>query len=343
VESGYADHWNRTVATVRFQQIRGYFFRFQKSTAVSCPANITLSLISTSSISATTFLLAVNWIAPAYTGAFLRLELKTPFRNLPDPALLAERSTEEVGRGHRSSPERSAHRYHWNEKMPGSRALILFDIDGTLIRRAGPQHKNALIGAVRHVTGLETTLEGVDTSGRLDRDLIRVMLLGSGASEESIRLAMPAIVDEAQGIYSQARMDLRRKVCPGVRAALRRLHSSGFPMGLVTGNLTAIAWQKMEHSGLMPFFRFGAFAEQASTRAGLVEIALRQARRAGWLRRDTTVTLVGDHPNDILAAKLNGVRSVAVATGLVPRHQLIAHRPDWLLSDLRCMKLEMFL
>ena len=103
MESGYADHWNRAVASVRFQQIRGYFFRFQKSTAVSCPANITLSLISTSSISATTFLLAVNWIAPASTGAFLRLELKTPFRNLPDPAMLAERSTEEVGGRRKSS------------------------------------------------------------------------------------------------------------------------------------------------------------------------------------------------------------------------------------------------
>ena len=39
--------------------------------------------------------------------------------------------------------------------------LVLFDIDGTLIRRAGPHHRQALIDAVRHVTGLETTTDHI--------------------------------------------------------------------------------------------------------------------------------------------------------------------------------------
>ncbi|MDZ4799810.1 MAG: HAD hydrolase-like protein [Bryobacteraceae bacterium] len=227
--------------------------------------------------------------------------------------------------------------------MAAADALVLFDIDGTLIRRAGPHHKLALIDAVREVTGLETTLDRVDTTGQLDRDLIRLMLRNAGASDAHIDTAMRSIVRLAQDIYRQARPNLRRRVCPGVRGALRKLHGSRIPMGLVTGNLTAIGWRKMEHCGLLRFFRFGAFAEQAATRAGLVEIAIYQARRAGWLRRETTVSLVGDHPNDIRAAKLNGVRSIAVATGVVPRAQLATHSPDLLLSDLRCMKLEMFL
>jgi phosphoglycolate phosphatase len=227
--------------------------------------------------------------------------------------------------------------------MQAAEALVLFDIDGTLVRRAGPHHKLALTGAIRQITDLETTFEGLDTSGRLDRDLIRAMMRQAGAPDSQIDAAMPAIVRLAQQLYRESRPDLSRRVCPGVRAALRRLHGSRIPMGLVTGNLTAIGWRKMENCGLHRFFRFGAFAEQAATRAGLVEIALRQARRAGWLQSDTTVTLVGDHPNDIRAAKLNGVRSIAVATGVIPRAQLATHSPDLLLPDLRCMKLEMFL
>lgn len=227
--------------------------------------------------------------------------------------------------------------------MAAAEALVLFDIDGTLIRRAGPHHKLALIDAVRQVTGLETSLERIDTTGQLDQDLIRLMLREAGATDTQIDASMRSIVDLAQLLYRQAQPNLRRRVCPGVRSALRKLQCSRIPMGLVTGNLTAIGWRKMEHCGLLQFFRFGAFAEQAATRAGLVEIAMRQARRAGWLRRDTTVSLVGDHPNDIRAAKLNGVRSIAVATGVVPRTQLATHSPDLLLPDLRCMKLEMFL
>lgn len=227
--------------------------------------------------------------------------------------------------------------------MASAAALVLFDIDGTLIRRAGPHHKQALIAAVREITGLETSLDRIDTSGRLDRDLIRMMMAEVGAAPQLIDDSMSAIVVRAQQIYRSGVPDMRRTVCPGVRTALRRLHASRIPLGLVTGNLTAIGWRKMERAGLLRYFRFGAFAEQAHTRAGLVEIALRQARRAGWLRSDTTVSLVGDHPNDISAAKLNGIRAVAVATGLVPRTVLASHAPDLLLPDLRCMKLEMFL
>src|SRR5687768_10969101 len=209
-----------------------------------------------------------------------------------------------------------------------SRAVVLFDIDGTLIRRAGPHHRSALADAVRNVTGIGASLDGIPTHGSLDRDLIASMLRRAGAAEELIIHAMPAIVLEAQNLYARMQPDLRRCVCPGVRTTLRRLHAARIPLGLVTGNLTSIAWKKMEHAGLLRYFRFGAFAEQAETRAGLTALAIRQARRAGWIRSDTAISLIGDHPNDIHAAKLNGIRSVAVATGMVPRSGLIAHSPD---------------
>ena len=41
------------------------------------------------------------------------------------------------------------------------KALVLFDIDGTLLRRAGPHHREALAAAVKKVTGIVTTTDGV--------------------------------------------------------------------------------------------------------------------------------------------------------------------------------------
>jgi phosphoglycolate phosphatase-like HAD superfamily hydrolase len=227
--------------------------------------------------------------------------------------------------------------------MGGAPAVVLFDIDGTLIRRAGPHHRDALVGAIHEEARLETTMDGIPTQGMLDRDIIRMMMLRAGADEASIASCMPAVTARAQAIYLRNRPDLKRKTCPGVRLALRRLYRAGVPLGLVTGNLTAIGWRKMEAAGLMRYFRFGAFAEQASTRAGLVAIALKRARTSGWLRRDTPVTLVGDHLNDVLAAKLNGIRSIAVATGVLKRADLACCSPDLLLPDLRSLRLEMVL
>jgi phosphoglycolate phosphatase-like HAD superfamily hydrolase len=221
--------------------------------------------------------------------------------------------------------------------------LVLFDIDGTLLRRAGPHHRQALVDAVRRTTGVETTTEGVPVQGMLDRDILTQMLANAGVSRAHIRRQMPAMIAVAQRIYVRSCPDLRRRVCPGARMLLYRLSRKGVATGLVTGNLTRIGWKKMERAGLKPYLRFGAFAELAADRAGLVRIAVRHARRQNWIDRTSPVALIGDHPNDIRAARANGVRSIAVATGVVPAEELAEHAPDILVPDLRALSLEMLL
>ena len=51
------------------------------------------------------------------------------------------------------------------------------------------------------------------------------------------------------------------------------------------------------------------------------------------------MTLIGDHPNDVLAAQANGIRSVAVGTGIVPLEELRAYSPHIAVQDLRSLKI----
>jgi phosphoglycolate phosphatase len=223
------------------------------------------------------------------------------------------------------------------------KALVLFDIDGTLLRRAGPHHRQALVDAVRRVAAVESTTEYIPVQGMLDRDILTQMLVNAGVSAGRIRGYMPDMVALAQRIYARTCPDLRRRVCPGARMLLYRLSRRGIPAGLVTGNLTCIGWKKMERAGLKPYLRFGVFAELAKDRAGLVRIAIRHARREGWIGRSSPAALIGDHPNDIQAARANGVRAIAVATGVVSADELATHSPDILVPDLRGLSLEMLL
>ena len=220
---------------------------------------------------------------------------------------------------------------------------MLFDIDGTLIRRAGQQHREALVEAIRRTAGVETTTEGVPVAGMLDRDILATMMARAGMSRAAIRKAMPAVVQRAQSIYVRRAPDLARKVCPGVRRTLFRLERRGAVIGLVTGNLSRIGWKKMERAGLRRYFRFGAFAELAKDRAGLVRVAIRLARRHRWIGREARISLVGDHPNDVRAAQANGIRAIAVATGLASMEELRSHAPDVILPDMRSLALEMLL
>jgi phosphoglycolate phosphatase len=226
---------------------------------------------------------------------------------------------------------------------PYAPALALFDIDGTLVRRAGPHHRQALTEGVRRATGLTVTTDGIPLHGMLDPDIIRRMLLREGAPAKLIRDAMPRIIAAAQRIYRRTCPVLVRKTCPGVRWLLRRFERRGIAMALVTGNLTRIGWWKMERAGLSRYFRFGAFGEMAPDRAGLVRIAVRHARAQGWIGRATPVWLIGDTPADILAARAGGILSIAVATGIVSAAELRSHSPDLALEDLRALRPEMIL
>ncbi len=225
--------------------------------------------------------------------------------------------------------------------MAAARALFLFDIDGTLVRRSGPHHRRVLEDAVRIVTGHETTTEGIPLQGMLDRAILTEMLVRAGAPSAMIRRSMPALVSHAQRLYLRADVPpLHDNVCPGVRALLRKLGRREIPAALVTGNLSRIGWRKVERAGLRRYFRFGAFAEQAEERAGLARIAIMRARARGWVAAATPVWLIGDHPNDVSAAKANGIGSIGVATGLATEAELREARPDRLVRDLRELSLE---
>ncbi|MBI3680956.1 MAG: HAD family hydrolase [Acidobacteria bacterium] len=230
---------------------------------------------------------------------------------------------------------------HWNGRA--APALVLFDIDGTLLRRAGPHHREALVEAVRNVTGLEATTDNIPVQGMLDPDILAWMLRDQGAGEAKIRQWMPRLIARAQWVYARrCPADLRDKVCPGVPELLEALHRFGAATGLVSGNLTRIGWKKVERAGLKRFFRFGAFSDRGGTRAGLVRSAVSQARREGWIDAGAPVSLIGDHPNDVTAAQANRVRAVAVATGLSPAEDLAGCHPDLLVEDLRALDVEYF-
>jgi phosphoglycolate phosphatase len=221
------------------------------------------------------------------------------------------------------------------------RALILFDIDGTLVRRAGPQHREALVYGIRRVTGLETTTEGIPVQGMLDPIIMKMMMQRAGASRARIRETLPDIQRAAERYYLRVCPLLEDKHCPGVIPLLERLQRRGILLALVTGNLTRIGWRKLERAGLRDYFRYGAFGEMAATRSGLARLAIREARRRNWITRETPISLIGDAPPDVQAARANRILSIAVKTGITPPAELEAESPDILLPDLRHLRLRM--
>jgi phosphoglycolate phosphatase-like HAD superfamily hydrolase len=177
----------------------------------------------------------------------------------------------------------------------------------------------------------------------LDRDLLRLLLKQAPMGETAGFAALPSLMAEAQRYYLEnCPSDLRHRVCPGVVNLLENLAAEGVSCAIVSGNLSAIGWKKLELAGLRSYFSAGAFADHGETRAELVATALSTMRQRGEFSPNTTISLIGDHPNDVRAARANGVRAIAVATGLSSIEELRQEQPDLLVDNLTSLSMEHF-
>lgn len=213
--------------------------------------------------------------------------------------------------------------------------LVLFDIDGTLIRsgRAGMRGMNA---AFQRLHGREDALEGVQLAGRTDRAIVSDVLRALEIEPT------PAAIEQLRDAYlDQLAAELQKPmpgsgVLPGVAPVLDALEARpDTGVGLLTGNFERGAAIKLGHFGLWPRFGFGAFGDAHVDRRDLVPLAIDRAERATGARVPAwRVMVIGDTPLDIDCARAHGAISVAVATGPFARPQLEAARPDLLLDTL---------
>jgi phosphoglycolate phosphatase-like HAD superfamily hydrolase len=124
----------------------------------------------------------------------------------------------------------------------------------------------------------------------------------------------------------QNQAQLNPELCPSILELVTHLRSRNKLLGVASGNLETIAWLKLEKAGLRPMFAFGSFSFPRELRAEIFQHGIDLARRRMGER--ASVTVVGDTPSDIEAARAVGVPVIAIATGVYSFAQLQAHNPD---------------
>lgn len=202
-------------------------------------------------------------------------------------------------------------------------ALFLFDIDGTILRGSTAVHRDAFAHAYQSVYGVQATLDGVVAAGRTDTWLLEQPLRREGVPEDEIRAGMPEAFAAMEAYVDQHLGDLRDRVLPGVRKVLEDLDARGELLGLLTGNLRGIAMAKMRKAGLARYFDTGGFGEESAIRSDLVPVAVSKASaKAGTPISPARSVVIGDTPLDVEAGRVNGTRTVGVATGPYECRQL---------------------
>ncbi|HVO93808.1 MAG TPA: HAD family hydrolase [Terriglobales bacterium] len=214
--------------------------------------------------------------------------------------------------------------------------LVLFDIDGTLIRsRDGYIAFNE---AIRKTFGVEGDIRAVIPDGNTD-PLIVKDILG--------QLAMDVKISENQWCDFSAtlrecyddhlcRGTMRIQSLPGAVELLAALSADRrFVSTVVTGNFESTAEVKLMAAGLARYLCRGAYASDSSHRPDLPAIA---RRRCEELNRSSfsneRCVIVGDTPKDLDAARQSGMKCILVGTGRYPVEELLHWQPDGCVADL---------
>jgi phosphoglycolate phosphatase-like HAD superfamily hydrolase len=199
--------------------------------------------------------------------------------------------------------------------------LLLFDLDGTLLRAATRAHRDAMHQALLAVHSVDARRVNLSLSaaGRTDPEIMRAILLAGGVSAQRIDDRADAVCEECcRRFAGLCPSDLSHTVIPGVPDLLDWLSSrEDVTLALLTGNYEAVGRLKLARAGLGRYFPSGqgAFGSDAEDRAALPAIARRRAGGRGRPNPRAQTLVIGDTPRDIACAAADGVRSVAVATG----------------------------
>jgi phosphoglycolate phosphatase len=212
--------------------------------------------------------------------------------------------------------------------------LLLFDIDGTLVHTGGAGRR-AMSRAFSETCQVGDVFRDIPLSGRTDT-IILSDVLSRCAIPESVELAGRFRATYHRFLEEElARANGCARVLPGVQPLLARLRSDpANTVALLTGNYSNTARLKLEHFGLWENFVCGAFGEDATTREGLVPVAVTRARALGMPPVEpANVVVVGDTPLDVACGRFNASRTIGVATGETPAGELHVAGADLVLES----------
>lgn len=208
--------------------------------------------------------------------------------------------------------------------------LVLFDIDGTLVRTHGAGSR-ATNRTFLDLFGAKEAWGTTKAFGKTDHNIF---------DEIAQRVLHRRLTDrelaEVCAVYlHHFAEELHRAeaftVLPGISELVHMLaEQEELWLGVQTGNLEPAGWLKLRTAGLEPLFRFGGFAEDARDRTTIIRSAVQRGTRQLTQMGHTcdAIIVIGDTPSDVQAGKENGAKTIAVATGGYTREELERCAPD---------------
>lgn len=210
--------------------------------------------------------------------------------------------------------------------------LLLFDIDGTLVRMKKGRSRTVFRQVFSEVYGVHVPDEIFGHfAGRTDLHIIHETAKELGISQQRTDAGIVEFFRLLPLYFREYSSVEHIDILPGVSEIVEHLHlRDDVLLFLLTGNVRQPAYMKLAPFGLDAYFPDGAFGDISMNRSDLVPVALRKANSfVGEERFHAANTVViGDTPADVACARDNELRVLSVGTGLYSEKELCSHQPD---------------
>lgn len=220
------------------------------------------------------------------------------------------------------------------------RILLLFDIDGTLMKSGGAGMR-AMFHVGDELFGKQFKWDGIDAGGHLDPLIFAEAAANNGLDDvdgHHERFHDAYISRLAHEFENSGHLI---EIMPGIPQILkqlreRQLQNNDIVLGLLTGNYTKAVPIKLKAIGVDPdWFEITAFGDEASSRPDLVAVAMNKYQAlTGHPAHPHGVIVIGDTPRDIACAHAHQARVLAVGTGSYDVPALQACQADVVAADL---------
>ena len=207
--------------------------------------------------------------------------------------------------------------------------LLLWDIDGTLVRTSRPSSLNPHVSALMKL-GYSVSSDPIELFGSTDYEVIIELLKKNKIllKENQLREIFIEIDKEAQQLDLISEFNLY----PGVCSILDELSALGWTHGILTGNTYNRMISKLIFSNIIKYFlnELMFSCNFGDSRKDICKNAVITINKELYQK----IYIIGDTPKDISAARSIGFPVISVASGKYSLSDLSNFDPDLLIRNL---------
>ena len=221
--------------------------------------------------------------------------------------------------------------------------LVLFDIDGTLVRGSGTtigHWQQRVRKTVGDAFGVDVpfTPRAKEYNGWPDMQVLWDVARRVGVSEKEFEHKVPWMRETFYGHlkHSLAHGVSYVSIATGVQFLKLLIAQAVHDIGLITGNVEPNAFLKLENAGITHPFVFGLYGDVPGDRNELAGRVFGKAKaHFGRIFEPSEIVVIGDTIHDVRAGKSIGAVTIAVTTGHTDgRDSLAKENPDILVDSL---------